>query len=226
MGTRERTRSDAKAAKPNTSGVENKTPDRRASLRHAQGLDGSDAFPHQDLATCEHRDEFACTRLQYKTSNAYLRSRPAHEGNEGLIRPSCHPQKVIPDPPASMCPQDPHHTASTMGGFHTPSGRGCVKTPTRQIYCGKRGKKLSCSSILSRFVDQNSPELKSEKLISCFHTASAGWRHSFVGCSSGLGGLNILVSVRMTVCQSIHVLNRIGRVVAATLDILRGSRRR
>jgi hypothetical protein len=57
-------------------------------------------------------------------------------------------------------------------------------------------------------------------------TGVGRWRHSFVGCGSGLGGLNTLVRARTTVCQSIHVLNRIGRVVAATLDILRGRRRR
>ena len=84
MGTRERTRRDAKAAKPNTAGVENTTPDRRASFRHAQGLDGSDAFPHQNIAAREYRDEFACSGIQSEASDANHRNRPAHEGNQRL----------------------------------------------------------------------------------------------------------------------------------------------
>jgi len=32
--------------------------------------------------------------------------------------------------------------------------RGRVKTRTHQIYCGKRGKKLSCSWVLSKLVDK------------------------------------------------------------------------
>jgi len=44
MGTRERPRRDAKAAKPNTAGVENKTPDRRASFGTLKAWMGATHF--------------------------------------------------------------------------------------------------------------------------------------------------------------------------------------
>ena len=84
LGARGCARCDATATEPDTAGVANTPPDRRASLRHDQGLDGSDAFPHQDIATREYRDESARPRLQHETSDADPRNRPAHEGNEGL----------------------------------------------------------------------------------------------------------------------------------------------
>src|SRR5271165_1187164 len=47
-------------------------------------MDGSDAFPHQNIAAREYRDEFACPSLQSETSDSDLRNRTTHGGNEGL----------------------------------------------------------------------------------------------------------------------------------------------
>src|SRR5258708_19768636 len=80
MGARARTRCDAKAAQPNTAGFTNTTPDRRASFRYPQSVDGSDALLDQDIASREYRDEFASTRLQHKPSNAHPPTPPPLAG--------------------------------------------------------------------------------------------------------------------------------------------------
>jgi len=53
-------------------------------LRHAQSMDGGDAFPDQDIATREYRNEFACTSLQPETSDANPRNRAAYGSDQGL----------------------------------------------------------------------------------------------------------------------------------------------
>jgi len=65
-----------------------------------------------------------------------------------------------------------------------PSTRSEGRLPTEAVWkhvrtkfiAENKAKKPSYSSILSRIVDQNSPELKSEKLILSFYTASTHWR--------------------------------------------------
>jgi hypothetical protein len=84
MGARGRTRHHAKAAQPNAARFTNTTPDRRASVRYPQSVDGSDALPDQDIAEGEYRDEFACTCLQHETSDADPRNGSARSGNQGL----------------------------------------------------------------------------------------------------------------------------------------------
>src|SRR5450631_1562311 len=89
MGTRESTRCDAEAARPHSAGFANTPPDRRASLRHAESMDGSDAFSDQDETASEYGDELACAGLQPEACDGDCRNRPAHEGNEGLNSPFC-----------------------------------------------------------------------------------------------------------------------------------------
>src|ERR1700730_15285740 len=84
VGTRESTRCDAEAVRPNPAGFAHTTPNRRASLRHPQGVDGGDPLLDQNIATCEYRDELACTRLQPKASDADSRNRAAHVSDQGL----------------------------------------------------------------------------------------------------------------------------------------------
>src|SRR5208283_5218116 len=84
IGARGRTRGDAEAPEPHTRGFADSPADRRASFRHDQSLDGSDALPDQDDPAREYRDEFACTGPQHETRDADPRNRTAHGGNEGL----------------------------------------------------------------------------------------------------------------------------------------------
>ena len=50
--------------------------------------------------------------------------------------------------------------------------RGCVKTHAYPFFCTRQGQQIASGSILSNFVDQESAEFKSGKLIYGFHTAS------------------------------------------------------
>src|ERR1700685_1704880 len=84
MGARGRTRHHAKAAQPNTARITNTAPDRRASVRHPQSVDGGDALPDQDIAAREYRNELARTCLQHETSDADPRNCSASGGNQGL----------------------------------------------------------------------------------------------------------------------------------------------
>src|ERR1700730_1785458 len=127
VGTRECTRCDAKAAEPHTTGVENKTPDRRASFRYAQGLDGSDAFPHQNNAAREYRDEFARTGIQSETSHADPRNRTTDEGNQGLNSPfaASESSNLI----SQNRPRGSATTATQQVFTHPRSGRAGRSTP-------------------------------------------------------------------------------------------------
>src|SRR5258708_32124054 len=48
LGARERARQDASQARPDAGGHDNPPADRRASVRHAQGMDGQHPLPDQD----------------------------------------------------------------------------------------------------------------------------------------------------------------------------------
>ena len=84
LGARECTGRDAKAPGPYTAGISHTPSDRRTSLRHAQSMDGSDAFSDQNIAARECRDESACLSIQHETSDADHRNRTTHGGDEGL----------------------------------------------------------------------------------------------------------------------------------------------
>ena len=74
-------RQNAAATVSDSTGLTNTPPDRRASVCHDQGLDGSDALSHQDDSTREYRDDFACISLQYEMRDVYLRNCLASGGN-------------------------------------------------------------------------------------------------------------------------------------------------
>ena len=84
LGARAGARCDAAAPEPYTAGISHTPSDRRASLRHAQSMDGGDALSHQDDPAREYRDEFACLGLQHETRDADPRNRTADGGDEGL----------------------------------------------------------------------------------------------------------------------------------------------
>ena len=84
LGARAGARCDAAAPEPYTTGFANTPSDRRASLRHAQSMDGSDAFSDQNIAARECRDESACLSIQHETRDADHRNRTTHGGDEGL----------------------------------------------------------------------------------------------------------------------------------------------
>ena len=63
--------------------------DRRTSVRYAQVLDGLDAFPDQDAASRQHRDEPSCAGLQPQTRHADHGDQTADAGDAGLRPSSC-----------------------------------------------------------------------------------------------------------------------------------------
>src|SRR4249920_1734316 len=86
LGARSGDRCDASALGPRTRADAPASPDRRASIRHHQGVDGSYTLPDQDAEASDHRDESACTRLQPQARDEDPghwhadRSNPAAEG--------------------------------------------------------------------------------------------------------------------------------------------------
>jgi hypothetical protein len=60
------------------------TTDRRASVRHDQGLDGSHSFPNAHYRASEHGDEPARARLQHEAGNQGARFRNGYEGDAGV----------------------------------------------------------------------------------------------------------------------------------------------
>src|ERR1700679_2067986 len=84
LGARERARQDASQARPHAGGHDNPPADRRASVRHAQGMDGQHPLPDQDPRKGQNRDEPAGARLQYEANDQYLRRQPADAGDRGL----------------------------------------------------------------------------------------------------------------------------------------------
>src|ERR1035437_9121592 len=47
-------------------------------------MDGRDAIPDKDLGPRQHRDEFACARVQFEAHDENNRSRPIDPGDESL----------------------------------------------------------------------------------------------------------------------------------------------
>src|SRR5450631_2809685 len=78
------TKTCSRRCRTHAPGCADTPPDRRASLRHDQSMDGSDALSHQDDPAREYRDELARTRLQHETRDTNTRNHPANEGNAGL----------------------------------------------------------------------------------------------------------------------------------------------
>src|ERR1700720_291433 len=71
LGARERARQDASQARPHAGGHDNPPADRRASVRHAQGMDGQHPLPDQDPRKGQNRDEPAGAGLQYEANDQY-----------------------------------------------------------------------------------------------------------------------------------------------------------
>ncbi len=84
LGARERARQDASQARPHAGGHDNPPADRRASVRHAQSMDGQHPLPDQDPRKGQNRDEPAGAGLQYEAHDQYLRRQPADAGDRGL----------------------------------------------------------------------------------------------------------------------------------------------
>src|SRR6516164_763093 len=84
LGARERARQDASQARPHAGGHDNPPADRRASVRHAQGLDGQHPLPDQDPRKGQNRDELAGAGLQYEANDQPLRRQTADAGDRGL----------------------------------------------------------------------------------------------------------------------------------------------
>jgi hypothetical protein len=84
LGARGGPRGDAGAPRPDAAGLTNPAANHRACLRHAQGLDGRDALPDEDVAARQHRDESARSGLQPETRDADRRDRTTDAGDEGL----------------------------------------------------------------------------------------------------------------------------------------------
>jgi hypothetical protein len=85
LGARACVRSDAAALGPNATSVTRAPTDRRASVRNAQGMDGIDTLPDQDLATGAGRDEPACVGSQLEAGDEDLRNAGldrVHKGSE------------------------------------------------------------------------------------------------------------------------------------------------
>src|SRR5277367_5162539 len=89
LGARERARQDAGQARPHAGGHDNPPADRRASVRHAQGMDGQHPLPDQDPRKGQNRDEPAGAGLQYEATDQYLRRQPADAGYRGLTARAC-----------------------------------------------------------------------------------------------------------------------------------------
>src|SRR6516165_9152984 len=87
LGARERARQDASQARPHAGGHDNPPADRRASVRHAQGLDGQHPLPDQDPRKGQNRDEPAGAGLQYQANDQPLRRQPADAGDRHLTAP-------------------------------------------------------------------------------------------------------------------------------------------
>src|ERR1700722_526377 len=84
LGARERARQDASQARPHAGGHDNPPADRRASVRHAQGMDGQHPLPDQYPRKGQNRDEPPGAGLQYEANDQYLRRQPADAGDRGL----------------------------------------------------------------------------------------------------------------------------------------------
>src|SRR5271168_4475740 len=89
LGARERARQDASQARPHAGGHDNPPADRRASVRHAQGMNGQPPLPDQDPRKGQNRDEPAGAGLQYEANDQYLRRQPADAGDRGLTARPC-----------------------------------------------------------------------------------------------------------------------------------------
>jgi len=66
LGARTRAQENAKAFGAHAAGIATMSADRRTSLRHPRGVDGSDTFIDQDAASRAHRNELACVGLLIK----------------------------------------------------------------------------------------------------------------------------------------------------------------
>ena len=86
LGTRSGPRGDAGAPRSPARRDEATPANRRTSFRHAQSLDGRDAFPDQAAASRQYRDESPCTGLQPQTRHADRGHRTADAGDEGIRR--------------------------------------------------------------------------------------------------------------------------------------------
>ena len=84
LGARGRSRGDAGPSGPAARRHEATPANRRTSLRHAQSLDGRDAFPDQAPAAGQYRDESPCTGLQSQTRDADYGHQTADARNEGI----------------------------------------------------------------------------------------------------------------------------------------------
>ena len=102
LGARERARQDASQARPHAGGHGNQPADRRASVRHAQGMDGQHPLPDQDPRKGQNRDEPAGAGLQYEANDQYLRRQPADAGDRGLTARACRREPpLLRNTPAS-----------------------------------------------------------------------------------------------------------------------------
>src|SRR6516164_7956674 len=107
LGARERARQDASQARPHAGGHDNPPADRRASVRHAQGMDGQHSLPDQDPRKGQNRDEPAGAGLQYEANDQYLRRQPADAGDRGLTARGCRrdlplSRNMQPEPESSF----------------------------------------------------------------------------------------------------------------------------
>ena len=100
LGTRSGAGGDAGSPGEDAGSRAHPPANRRACLRHAQGLDGRHALPDEETAERQHRDESARPGLQPETRDADLRGRAADAGDEG-------PPLFPPTPPPNTTPRCP-----------------------------------------------------------------------------------------------------------------------